>query len=277
MGKKKLARMIGVCSVAIMIIVVITILPSCQLQTSKPPTYGLQFDGVDDDVDLGANASLKPTAALTVAAWINPQTPTTSREPAVVGNARYTAPQVGGYELLVYPVGVWNGTGWDGNWTVITSYVISLTLHRGVAQGQADWRGLVSVNISVAKLENQWHHIVAVFDKPTIEIFVDGVEVANSSYNYDISYNVTTITLIGASNWQRASQRFSGTISEVRIYNRALDATEIKSLYTGSDVTNGLVGYWKLNEGSGTIAHDSTANNNTGTLYGSPVWFTGGG
>jgi len=37
---------------------------------------------------------------------------------------------------------------------------------------------------------------------------------------------------------------------------------------------SGLVGYWKFNEGSGTTAHDSSVNNNTGTLNG-PSWVDG--
>jgi hypothetical protein len=36
-----------------------------------------------------------------------------------------------------------------------------------------------------------------------------------------------------------------------------------------------LVGYWNFNEGSGNLAHDSSGNNNTGTLIGNPTWTTG--
>jgi len=39
--------------------------------------------------------------------------------------------------------------------------------------------------------------------------------------------------------------------------------------------THGLVGYWKFDEGSGTIAYDSSGYNNNGTLYNSPTWTTG--
>ena len=37
----------------------------------------------------------------------------------------------------------------------------------------------------------------------------------------------------------------------------------------------GLVGYWKLDEGRGTIATDSSGNDNDGTLNGDPNWVTG--
>ncbi len=42
------------------------------------------------------------------------------------------------------------------------------------------------------------------------------------------------------------------------------------------DVTNGIVGYWKFNEGSGTTTADSSGNNNTGTLTNGPTWVTPG-
>jgi hypothetical protein len=40
-------------------------------------------------------------------------------------------------------------------------------------------------------------------------------------------------------------------------------------------ITAGLVAWWKLDDGSGTIAADSSGNDNPLTLVGSPVWGTG--
>jgi len=37
----------------------------------------------------------------------------------------------------------------------------------------------------------------------------------------------------------------------------------------------GLIGYWSFNEGSGTVAKDSSGNNNDGTLVRGPVWVAG--
>jgi hypothetical protein len=69
----------------------------------------------------------------------------------------------------------------------------------------------------------------------------------------------------------------TATIDEVRIYNRTLSASEIKNHYNGcfSIPESGLVGLWHFDEGSGSIAYDSSGNGNNGTLYGSspfPVW-----
>ena len=43
----------------------------------------------------------------------------------------------------------------------------------------------------------------------------------------------------------------------------------------GGDATSGLVGWWKLDDGAGTSAADSTGKGNTGTLTNSPAWTTG--
>lgn len=42
-----------------------------------------------------------------------------------------------------------------------------------------------------------------------------------------------------------------------------------------ADITSGLVGNWKFDEGSGTTAADSSGNNNSGTLTNGPTWVEG--
>ena len=42
------------------------------------------------------------------------------------------------------------------------------------------------------------------------------------------------------------------------------------------DVTTGMVGYWKFDEGSGTNTADSSGNNNNGILVNGPTWVTPG-
>ena len=40
-------------------------------------------------------------------------------------------------------------------------------------------------------------------------------------------------------------------------------------------ILNGLVGWWKFDEGSGTVAYDSSGNGNDGNLTNGPTWATG--
>jgi len=74
---------------------------------------------------------------------------------------------------------------------------------------------------------------------------------------------------------------FNGLIDEVRVYNRALSGAEIQALYKSGaakfapPTNKGLVGYWSMNEGTGTVAGDGSGNGNRGTLTGGPTWVDG--
>lgn len=45
--------------------------------------------------------------------------------------------------------------------------------------------------------------------------------------------------------------------------------------YADAQLQNGLVGFWSFDEGSGTIASDSSGNDNTATLTNGPIWTSG--
>ena len=76
---------------------------------------------------------------------------------------------------------------------------------------------------------SDFHHIVFQYDLSKTELFVDGVklkEVGYSSANTDTAYPIT----IGWNNMSGNHKKFTGYISSVRIYNRALGENEIKIL-----------------------------------------------
>ena len=50
------------------------------------------------------------------------------------------------------------------------------------------------------------------------------------------------------------------------------DKVEVK---VSDALLNGLVGWWKFDEGSGTVAYDSSGNGNDGNLTNGPTWTTG--
>jgi hypothetical protein len=51
--------------------------------------------------------------------------------------------------------------------------------------------------------------------------------------------------------------------------------TSSVSVVVSTSLNSGLVAYWKLDDGSGTSALDSSGNGNTGTLVNGPIWGTG--
>ena len=62
---------------------------------------------------------------------------------------------------------------------------------------------------------------------------------------------------------------FAGMIlSDVRIHDRALSPKEINDIYLGKAVSRSLAGHWKLDEGSGDVAIDSSKNEINGKIVG---------
>src|SRR5438046_3157020 len=45
--------------------------------------------------------------------------------------------------------------------------------------------------------------------------------------------------------------------------------------FVATDARDGLVGYWRLDEGSGNRARDSSGYDHEGTLFGGPSWASG--
>jgi hypothetical protein len=83
----------------------------------------------------------------------------------------------------------------------------------------------------------EWHHVVGVRRGGELYVYVDGIEYGPNNYRYagnyitsttDISSN-TPIRLAEHGAW---AQYHSGTIDEVKIYDRALSAEEILAQYT---------------------------------------------
>ena len=70
---------------------------------------------------------------------------------------------------------------------------------------------------------NAWSHIASTFYGSTVKLFVNGIETASLSWSGSLSVGSGQL-LIGKSPW---SEYFQGRIDEVRIYNRALNASEI--------------------------------------------------
>jgi len=73
--------------------------------------------------------------------------------------------------------------------------------------------------------DGQWHHVVAVYDG-ALRIYIDGRLRASSPRQINTS---TSSLFIGSQ--AGGIQAAEGAIDDVRIYNRALSATEVKTLY----------------------------------------------
>lgn len=129
---------------------------------------------------------------------------------------------------------------------------------------------------------NTWYHIVANRTSGTLRVYVNGVESSTGGVADTANYR---IGLIGY--YPNTSSYYSGTIDDVRMYNRALTVAEIQTLYrnnlgqkvnasqnvTGTSLDTGLVGLWSFDgrDISSTTAFDRSGSGNNGTLTSGPV------
>lgn len=81
---------------------------------------------------------------------------------------------------------------------------------------------------------NVWHHVVGVFTDSSIQIYLDGTLQGSASLSA-LFQEVYPDLNIGAQEWNNGSGYrfgFQGRLDDVRIYTRALSATEVGQLYT---------------------------------------------
>lgn len=120
---------------------------------------------------------------------------------------------------------------------------------------------------------NKWYHIAVTFGIGDITVFINGEQVyKKGTYGNYPSFDITNegngdeSTRAFWIGYSYSSDRyFPGYMSEVRVWNRMLSADEIKAenhFYTVDPNSEGLVGYWKFNEGTGNIIKDYSASGN---------------
>ncbi|NTU46671.1 DUF2341 domain-containing protein [Candidatus Roizmanbacteria bacterium] len=199
---------------------------------------GGYFDGVDDYASVPTSTSLNIGGSeITMSAWIYPK---------AFSNTFIIRKETPGYNM---------GLTSTGNvWSDIYYYF------------DTQWRYDTCITTQ-ALTANQWYHLVTVFKQNQyLNIYVNNqlYKSCKPTYNSPIGVNATAPLLIGYMGWWGNNNGyFSGTIDELRLYNRALSPSEVSALYNWAP---GPVGYWKLDDKTGTTAVDSSGYGNNGTL-----------
>jgi hypothetical protein len=153
------------------------------------------FDGVGDYIQISSSSDFNTGSDLTLSAWI-----------------------------------YWKGTGGEQN--VITkegSYEIRVASGEvNYATNPWEWRGdnaMVNPNI--------WAHVVVTHDGNGLQrIYINGVSKYSTSSGGDIVSNTNPITI---GRRLSGTAYFNGLIDDVRIWNRALNISEIQSLFNSYD------------------------------------------
>lgn len=126
-------------------------------------------------------------------------------------------------------------------------------------------QGTGAVPASVSIQQNQFYEVVVTYagGSAPVNIFVNGVAINGSGA---LTMNLTNTTVKMGRNYSSASPLF-GALSDVRVWNVALTANQIATMYATRVVpTTGLVRRYRLNEGTGSSIADSSVTNDTGTV-----------
>lgn len=73
----------------------------------------------------------------------------------------------------------------------------------------------------------KWHHLAATFKRPLITTYVNGAKVGSARWDYPVGYQGD----LEIGRWNGGSACHKGLIDEVRVFNRALSAAEIRASY----------------------------------------------
>ncbi|WP_205648221.1 LamG-like jellyroll fold domain-containing protein [Actinomadura rubteroloni] len=129
------------------------------------------------------------------------------------------------------------------------------------------------VKSSVTVPADAYSHIAAVYDGTTASLYVDGRPVGSGAMPYAEEAGATTV-VGGTTAAGTTSGAFTGDVDEVRMWNRARGAAEIRETMNHRLVGNepGLAAYYRFDEGSGARVYDQTDHAGHGTLKGAPRW-----
>ena len=119
---------------------------------------------------------------------------------------------------------------------------------------------------------DEWVHIAVVYDTTTGEriYYKNGVQVYRDNSARG-TVNLSGNCFIGKA-WDD-SRWLPGEISEVRIWSVQRTADEIaNNPYEVDPTSEGLIAYWKFNEGAGSSIHDHTGHGNDIVTAGEPTW-----
>jgi len=164
----------------------------------------LEFDGVDDRVDLGT-MDIPPGPGMTISLWMK-------ADDFGVTDARLISKSTGTATQ-------------DHYWMVstINSTALRFRLKTGGSTATlATTTGQLQAGV--------WYHVAVTYDGSYMRIYKDGVQVAITAKTGTMDTNASVGVAMGNQPAGASNLPFDGLIDDVRIYNRALSASEIQGM-----------------------------------------------
>tara|TARA_Y100000310_G_C20652708_1_gene800323 strand:+ start:500 stop:2116 length:1617 start_codon:yes stop_codon:yes gene_type:complete len=233
----------------------------------KFSNYSMDFDGTNDYIDCGNISALNGVTTATWTGWFN-------RDAA------------GSF----YMMSTWGTTGAELQFTPLQT-ATSLNVYMANSDGA---QKTMFTHTSLTFTAGTWYHLAFVYDEAEVsnadkmKVYINGVVQVNAAAGAALTtLNAATSDFEIGKLGGYATNEFNGNIDEVAIWDTALDANTITSIYnsgtpndltlaasytagSGVDKSGDLQGYWKMGEeatfdGSDWTIPDSSTNSNDGT------------
>ncbi len=203
----------------------------------------MEFDGVDDYVE-GEISNLPTTGDGTFAFWVKPQIPSSGAggRGSTISFENETRGSGGDRYLHIYPIDPLNN-----NQVTIS----------------AAWIGWDYNKTDYSLTPGEWAYIAAVVNQTDVTLYINSNPIWNAARTAD----ATARNYFKIGNRYYNEMPFNGTIDEVSIWNRSLDATEIAELYNGNkgkyicsegDVSAPGINFTSITPESGEIITDTS-------------------
>ncbi len=168
-----------------------------------------RFNGTNSFVSVNNSTSLNPTSTITISAWIRPTDITTLSYVEIMRQESGASRKLFSFQI--------NGT--------------QLTL--GLNTAGAYWETDFPITPSYFT-DGNWHHVLYTYDGSFARLYVDGT--LNNSQTHTGAIAVSGANLyIGSTGG--GSEFYKGDMDDVRIYNRALSADEVRQLWNSNIFT----------------------------------------
>ena len=121
---------------------------------------------------------------------------------------------------------------------------------------------------SAGHFDTTWYHIAYTYDGTTVTVYKDGVKDNSLANSIDWTFKSLSFA-IGSFGYEQQVE-----FAQIRMWKKCLSENVIKdnmSRQVAGD-SDGLIGYWKCDEGTGNELKDSSPNQNHVTLGGTPQW-----
>lgn len=222
-------------------------------------TKGLKFDGTAGlkGVSVPYSVLLHPTDALTLEAWIYVKADTITK----TTNSILSTTEGGGFSMYI-----------NSDLGSVNTFSINININ-------GTYKAAYASN-TLFKL-NEYNHVSGTFDGRYIKLYLNGELVGVNDLGTSgnkIKYSYNNILAIGSDADKYGENGKFATvlnynsntiITDVRVWNYARDINDIKKYMNRilSNKDNGLVGYWRFNEGEGDIVNDSSIYGHHGKIY----------